>query len=132
MTTLLLNSRFIALLLAAALPFCCCSLGMCGSPATSDGAISCGCCVQVEACSDNEPTPPQPAETCSCCLKAPATGSSPTLPTFTPIAHPAEFSTAIDALCPAITLHRAPRYFPPGDDPGMTPRALHRVISLQV
>ena len=132
MTRLLFNSRFIGLLLAASLPFCCCSLGLCGAAAANDGAPSCGCCVEVEPCSNDESTPAQPPENCSCCLKAPATTSSPTLPTFAPIAHPAVVTSSVRAIYPAVVLHRTTGCFPPGDDPGITPRAYHQFISLQV
>lgn len=136
MTHFLANpSRMIALLMAMALPFCCCTLTVVGSQ-SSDAPALC-CCAEASPTDDGCPQEDTLGGKCTCCLKAPSTTVQPVVPTafhLAPIAHPAEFAVTISTVTSSNrdTRPAIPRVNDASDDPGESARARHSIIVLQV
>lgn len=130
-----ISNRIVAILMVIVIPFCCCSLNVCGDINESSG--SCGSCCERPA-PDGSPddSPDSGCIGCVGCTKAPI-NPGPQLDTFTlslePIVHPSQANMTF-------TIRITDRRFsfrkdwdkPPEDDPCTSARNLRTTVTPQV
>ena len=127
-------NRFIALMMAMIIPFCCCTLDLCAQASDLDVPASCCCNTTDNSCPSDEQGP---VGTCFGCIKAPAT-AAPNLDIDSlsqlPVLHPAEIVNSLNGFSPSIAEFQLDWRISDhsGSNPGSSARALRRQITPQV
>jgi len=130
----IISNRFVAIVMAMLIPFCCCTLDLCAQSVGQETVASCCCGPVQDSCPDQEQAP---TGACLGCIKAPA-NPAPNFDTAIladmPINHPAE-----EAISPRdIISHDVPgrdlarMRDEPGSDPGTSARVLRCLLTPQV
>ena len=129
-----ISNRFVAIVMAMLIPFCCCTLDLCAQ-STDTGTIASCCCGPVDdSCPEEEHAP---SGACLGCIKAPA-NPAPNIDTTTlsdmPEIHPALVATSLEGLPTGVLQWRTlTRYrHDPGNDPGNSARVLRCQLTPQV